>query len=170
LIWFSRYVAVLRMLLDVFAIPLRQAAELPPDKVRPGLLSSAAVEFTKAGIPKVAITRAQARVIFHELDSLAAINQLLLEQLEERCSKANWSSSATVGDIFLSIMSFLKGCDSHPSPLHSHPHSHYSHSYCIRDSHSSSFNPAFFPQTSKQPSLFICCALRFTDPGTNQSV
>ena len=95
------------MLLDVFATPLRLASELTPDQVRPSLLGINSLEFTKKGIPKVQITRAQAKVIFHELDSLAAINQLLLEQLEERC--AEWSPAATVGDIFLSIMSFLKG-------------------------------------------------------------
>lgn len=94
------------MLIDVFATPLRKASELPPEQVRPGLLSSA-LEFTRSGVPKVQITKAEAKVIFHELDSLAAINQLLLEQLEERY--AEWSPAATVGDIFLSIMSFLKG-------------------------------------------------------------
>mmetsp|Transcript_16777 Transcript_16777/g.49347 ORF Transcript_16777/g.49347 Transcript_16777/m.49347 type:complete len:973 (+) Transcript_16777:151-3069(+) len=101
------YVSVLRMLLDVFADPLRRAADLPPEHLRPSLLGSRGFEFTKKGVPKVQISRAQAKVIFHELDSLAAINQLLLEQLEERY--AAWSSAATVGDVFLSIMSFLKG-------------------------------------------------------------
>ena len=33
--------------------------------------------------------------------------QLLLEQLENRCSK--WANKTTIGDVFLSIMSFLRG-------------------------------------------------------------
>eukprot|EP00041_Stephanoeca_diplocostata_P037734 m.1441998 g.1441998 ORF g.1441998 m.1441998 type:complete len:1035 (+) comp25095_c0_seq15:369-3473(+) len=102
------YVSILKMLLDAFVKPLRQAAQLTVDQVANKIMNTTGkLEYTKTGVPKVVISDRQVRVIFHEVESLHAINNLLLEQLEERYSK--WSAHSTLGDIFLSIMSFLKG-------------------------------------------------------------
>lgn len=107
------YVASLRMLIDVFVLPLRAAAERNkknPDACPefPLLGEMPPLEFYEDGTtPRVAIDKVQVKAIFHEVESLCAVNSLLLQELEAKFE--TWSMTTTIGDVFLSLMSFLRG-------------------------------------------------------------
>eukprot|EP00045_Choanoeca_perplexa_P013590 m.154690 g.154690 ORF g.154690 m.154690 type:complete len:1181 (+) comp16394_c1_seq8:839-4381(+) len=98
----DRYIRVLDMIVEVFLKPL-EAAATSGGSSRMSSDSIASFDWTKKSI---AITKDQVRAIFLEVASIANLNHQFLEELDKRF--CNWTTDATVGDVFLKYVRFFK--------------------------------------------------------------
>ena len=107
------FVTTLYMLRDVFIRPLEEMAGAAESHVLNASPSSTGGHDAQAvgardrdSVPHLTVTRDQIKTMFLEVESLILVNTELLRRLQERYGA--WSPSQTIGDVFLSVLPFLK--------------------------------------------------------------